>query len=448
MRGPWAGKFGSREEISGDSSGDDGVRDAEIATKRVSKSKGRNIKFSEADKLIPSFDGKNISVLSFIRQIENTYKLIKKSERVIYLNLVRSRIKGEADIFIGEREFEDLGELCAELKRAYAPSRNVSQWQSDMARITQKYREDAFEYGVRVTSTLTRLVESMRENFKDCSEGMVRGAREGAIDSFVRGLHEKLNLRLSGRKFSDLQEAINAAVEAESDLDFRYTIRSEARGTKPSPRPEQARVSYAFSRARTGPEIDYRGRSRDDYRYTHDNRDRNYTGNFNYDRKRKQDTSFSDYNSKHSHDDNFNKRDKHTHSCYYNRDNPNYNYNRNNRYNDNNDNRNYNDHRNRNDNQDSRFEIDRNNGGRSGSHNPHADKRCDKCRKMGHIAANCRSDYICNFCGISGHVFNECRKRKAARTESGNSKVIRGNDAVANPGRTHLPVSSTGPFTR
>lgn len=159
----------------------------------------RYLKISEASNLISIFDGHNISVHKFIRECKNVETLINPTDKGIFLHLVRSKIKGIADTYIDDKEFISLQLILEELKHAYAPVRGLSEWQSELSNILQGASETVLDYGTRTTKLLNDLIECIKETFTSpgVREGMIKGSQESALKNFIRGLHDRIESRIS-----------------------------------------------------------------------------------------------------------------------------------------------------------------------------------------------------------------------------------------------------------
>lgn len=187
------------------------------------------IKVTGISNLISVFDGHNISVNAFIRECRKVENLVDPNDKPLLFRLILSKIKGNADAYLENRNVTNLEELGSILRRAYDPSRSVPELQTELNGIFQKSNETVFEYGNRVTQITNKLFESIRGTFStyEIIEGMINGTKKTAVRSFVRGLNDHLESRLTNQVFDDLQDAINGAIDLEREIKHRSDVRPD-----------------------------------------------------------------------------------------------------------------------------------------------------------------------------------------------------------------------------
>lgn len=116
--------------------------------------------------LISVFDGQNISVNSFIRECKKAEGLVDPRDRALLFRLILSKVKGNADAYLENHKITNLPDLFSVLKRAYDPSRSISEIQIELNSVAQTPEETVFEYGNRVTQLTNKLLESIRDGFR------------------------------------------------------------------------------------------------------------------------------------------------------------------------------------------------------------------------------------------------------------------------------------------
>lgn len=123
-------------------------------------------KTTEIIKILPEFDGQNISINQFIRKCKDAESFADPADKNFFIRLVESKVIGDARAYLQYKTFHTLDQLLAELKRTFAPMQTLPQIQTDFARVMQKQSEKVSENGLRVTKMLQKAIEYINENYE------------------------------------------------------------------------------------------------------------------------------------------------------------------------------------------------------------------------------------------------------------------------------------------
>ena len=213
-----------------------------------SNTQQRYVNLKIAAEMVPNFDGKMPPVLSFSRDCKFAEQAVHPGDRPFLTKLIRTRIKGDADLFLqNNTEFDSLDTMLEALKTTFSPQRDLSQLQAEMSNILQDENESVSKYGLRVSELLHRTTEVIEQGFPSkAKSGMLLGACKNSVACFVRGLNEKIEVRMSGRNFETLQLAIRHAVKIESEMNCLNFLRSSRDAAKESTERCKRQNRYKF----------------------------------------------------------------------------------------------------------------------------------------------------------------------------------------------------------
>ena len=185
-------------------------------------------KINEIVRILPEFNGKNISINRFIRECKEAENFVSPGDKSFFLKIVKSRVTGDANDYLQFKSFDNLEQLLLELKRVFSPSQNLPQVQTDLARVRQNSNEKVSEYGLRVTKILQKARELIDENFNPLvARGMIEGTTNTAIECFTLGLESDIATRMIGKQFSTLESAISTAITCERYVHQRKELHGE-----------------------------------------------------------------------------------------------------------------------------------------------------------------------------------------------------------------------------
>lgn len=185
-------------------------------------------KTTEIIKILPEFDGQNISINQFIRKCRDAESFADPADKNFFIRLVESKVTGDARAYLQYKTFNTLDQLLVELKRAFAPTQSLPQIQTDLARVVQMPSEKISEYGLRVTKILQKAVEYINENYEiPVAQGMLEGSVNTAIECFILGLNQEVAQRMIGKKPNTLETAISLALECEKYVKQRKELLGE-----------------------------------------------------------------------------------------------------------------------------------------------------------------------------------------------------------------------------
>ena len=128
-----------KEFITHDNSDNHSVNS--INSKIVESEVPRYKKINEIVRILPEFNGKNISINSFIRDCKEAETFVNPGDKSFFLKVVKSRVTGDVNDYLQFKSFHDLDQLLSELKRVFAPTQNLPQLQTDLARVRQKSQD-------------------------------------------------------------------------------------------------------------------------------------------------------------------------------------------------------------------------------------------------------------------------------------------------------------------
>ena len=206
----------------------------------------RYISIKLATDMVPVFDGKTPSIMTFIRACKSAENSVHPGDRTFLVTLIRNKIIGSADLYLQNNiEYDCLDTLLNALKLAFSPQWDLSQLQAQISNVIQKENESVLLYGIRVSELLRRTLESIDEGFpKEAVAGMRLGANKNAVSCFVRGLKEKIESRMQNKNPNNLQDAINTAVAVENEIECL----SHLRNTRTFTRKDLSQRSHPYIR--------------------------------------------------------------------------------------------------------------------------------------------------------------------------------------------------------
>ena len=225
----------------------------------------RYISIKLAADMVPTFDGKTPSIASFIRACKSAENSVHPGDKPFLVTLIRNKTVENANLYLQNNiEPNCLSTLLDSLKLAFNPQQDLSQLQAQISNVVQKENESVLQYGIRVSELLRKTLESIDEGFpEEAIAGMRLGANKNAVSCFVRGLHERIESRMQNKILNNIQDAINAAVAVENEIECLSHLRNARNQSKrdlssishpyirevPRDRHEQRRV-YTIERSR------------------------------------------------------------------------------------------------------------------------------------------------------------------------------------------------------
>ena len=141
---------------------------------------------SEALNFVPKFEGSDdVNITTFISAYEEAKNLINPTDKTKFNLLVSGRIVGKAK---------------------------------------ERLRESVFEFGEKINRTYQRLIRAVESDTsydKEAVDTMKILFKKKLIKYFTNGLKESIEVRMSGKSFTNLEDAIDSAVECEAIVNER-----------------------------------------------------------------------------------------------------------------------------------------------------------------------------------------------------------------------------------
>lgn len=168
---------------------------------------------------IPRFDGTNVAVREFVRACKTSRKLIPNFNENLFIQLIITKLTGNASTVFGDREVTSLDQLYNDLALLFGDTKSIPTLQAELSTIKQTSDETVGSFACRVIELLNRLEERVKtENEKAVGDVLLIYFKQTAIKSFMRGLKRDLESRLATTSPKSIQEAVELARQAELEI--------------------------------------------------------------------------------------------------------------------------------------------------------------------------------------------------------------------------------------
>lgn len=190
------------------------------ATQHVPTAKPTNsiitpeITVEDALEAVPTFDGRATAFRAFAEGCRSAKDMVNPQMETNLVKIIKNRLRGLAREAIERTTFEDIEMLICFLENLFSPPQSLSSLQGKLSTSLQLSTENVVMYGTRVK----RLTNLIIETYNKSGDGHPRYREEAekeAVKIFVRGLRK--GLHVNANKYQDLNSAIRAAIEVESD---------------------------------------------------------------------------------------------------------------------------------------------------------------------------------------------------------------------------------------
>lgn len=217
-------------------------------TDAILTSMGETMALQQALLQVPSFDGKNMPLKSFLQDVESGQTLVPQLLMAAYFRGVCSKLRDIARDAVTDKNINSLEALTAALKEYFAAKKSYPQYCADIQAVRMRQNEKVISYYNRIRKIRSSAVSSLKESFQDAEIVSMEKMLDGlALESFKRGLPDDLIYGVSVQNPNSLEDAYKIALRLEEDLKgsternsnylrFAQTEEDDNNTTKRSPR--------------------------------------------------------------------------------------------------------------------------------------------------------------------------------------------------------------------
>ena len=185
---------------------------------------GNSISFKDALRVIPEFNGDNISLSSFLDACDEASEMIEVADQGKFAKLLRSKLTREARRSIQGQTFDTVEELKNFLKNLYAQSKTIHQLAGEMGNEFQKDSDSVLAFANRVREIGRKILEA--ESLEGPVEAAYKASVEAnAVDCFKRVL--KPDIEINVEDADDMVNIVKNAIRAERLVEAQRALRSK-----------------------------------------------------------------------------------------------------------------------------------------------------------------------------------------------------------------------------
>ena len=176
--------------------------------------------------VVPEFSGKNITSSQFIERCNEAKFMIEPESEINLVQLLGSKISGEARQAISGRTFLTIDELQIFLKNIYSPARTTPQSLGELGHEFQIDHENVITFSNRIRDIGTRILDLHNSDNGGQIDANFRASVENTmIDSFKRELKFELEQRLGNEQIQDVNNLVQCAITIERKLEAERNLR-------------------------------------------------------------------------------------------------------------------------------------------------------------------------------------------------------------------------------
>lgn len=164
-------------------------------------------------KIIPEFDGSENLLHKFLSSVDMIESFIPEDDKAIFLNLIKTRLNGNAYDVVKYQTIKNWEELKADLKSKFSTKRSYAQINADLV-VSRQGNNTVLEFSSKIEKLLSEL-----NNASIVSEGPAAAKyftkinEKMALKAFEDGLDVNYRNLIKAFRFDNLKDAIKTAIE-------------------------------------------------------------------------------------------------------------------------------------------------------------------------------------------------------------------------------------------
>lgn len=188
----------------------------------IPKVKKEKMTIENIIKIITHFDSDSSKVHGFIQNCDNAMQLASEEQKEYLLPIIKSRISGNAEIILMNKNIKTWEDLKYELNRVYRETHSSMQLHLEMTKLRQQQNETVVQYTQRCeTLTRRRLQILYNENLEEVMYyGQKIAIEKDMLNAFIFGLKREIGTFVNTQRPKTLAEASQLAIEEETRLEY------------------------------------------------------------------------------------------------------------------------------------------------------------------------------------------------------------------------------------
>ena len=208
---------------------------------------------------IPPYDGKNMSLKTFLQDVENGLAICPEGIQNAFFKGVIAKLRDTARDAVSGQDINTLDTLKDALKEYFAPKKTYTHYCAEIQGIRMRKAETVMEYYSRIKRIMESAKASLRDKFTREQVPHMTIMLEGiALESFKRGLSDDLLYAMSVQEPETLDAALKIAQRVERDMGGIGERRGQLNIVETSRKPEHESRYVRFSQDREGATSPYR----------------------------------------------------------------------------------------------------------------------------------------------------------------------------------------------
>lgn len=176
----------------------------------------QTVSLADALKIVPEFDGSNISVTEFLRGCSEAKNMIGAAAEGNLIKLIRTKIFGEAKETILGQDFNTLEDLGNFIKDIYSTTKTVKQLYGELGNEYQKENENVLTFANRIRDIGSRILEAQRLSVGEITQAFKTETQNDIIECFKDGLLPEIERKITEQE--NINNLIREAIKIEKKI--------------------------------------------------------------------------------------------------------------------------------------------------------------------------------------------------------------------------------------
>ena len=192
----------------------------------------QTVSLKDAIKMVPEFDGSNISLGQFLEGCNEAREMIEAGSEGNLVKLIRSKIFGEARQAIIGQTFTKVEELKDFYRTIYVPTKSVQQLIGELGREYQRDGESVLSFTNRIKEIGRKILETKKLSVEGLNQAFRESTNRNIMECFLQGLLPVIGQRI--KTLDNINNIVAEAIQIEKQLEAQAALRyNRTETTKP-----------------------------------------------------------------------------------------------------------------------------------------------------------------------------------------------------------------------